>query len=311
MENIIQLSIENIKSLTGRDAFSDIDLAFADFISKLAGEKNEYLFLAAAIASYKVQRNHVCADLRNLAGRKFPTYSSGAELKKDFQPRYLEIPSVDKWQEELSRFPEIISNGEKLTPLVLDSKDRLFLHKYWNYEVKLSGIIQNFIETQPQPVQEKIGRISERFNIRDKSFDWQLVALFTALRNNFTIITGGPGTGKTTIIVSILAHILQEDNKKKIAICAPTGKAAARVKESLNDEIPHLNCSKPVRNKLKKLDSSTIHRLLGPHYQSPFFDYDNKNKLPHDVIVVDGGSTLDDKINAGHSHRCKSNFTGR
>ncbi|HMA61114.1 MAG TPA: exodeoxyribonuclease V subunit alpha [bacterium] len=293
MENTIQLSIENIKSLTGRDAFSDIDLAFADFISKLAGQKNEYLFLAAALASYKVQRNHVCADLRNLAGRKFPSYSSGAELKKDFQPRYLEIPTVDKWREELSRFPEIVSHGEKLTPLVLDSKERLFLHKYWNYEAKLSRIIHTFIETDPKPVQESIGQISERFNTRDKSFDWQLVAMFAALRNNFTIITGGPGTGKTTIIVSILAHVLQEDSKKKIALCAPTGKAAARVKESLNDEIPHLNCSKNIRKKLQKLESSTIHRLLGTHYQSPFFEHDNKNKLIHDVIVVDESSMVD------------------
>jgi exodeoxyribonuclease V alpha subunit len=293
METKLDFTIDNLKALKSKDGFADIDLAFAEFITGLAEGGNKYLFLAAAMASYKVRRNHVCADLQSLAESKFPQYSSGIELQKEFQPKFVQLPGLKIWKEEIKEYRDIIGNGEKLTPLVLDSQDRLFLHKYWNYEVKLSRIIQTFINTDSQSQIRDIESISDRFQTGKNRIDWQLVALFAALRNRFTIITGGPGTGKTTIIISILAKLLEHDPDQRIAICAPTGKAAARIKESLNQEISHLNCSRQIIEKLQKLNTSTIHRLLGPQYHSPFFKHDDKNKLPHDVVVVDESSMVD------------------
>lgn len=293
MEFKLDLTIDNIKKLISRDAFANIDLAFAEFIIGLAKTNNVYLFLAAAIASYKVRKNHVCADLDKLSGAKFPEYSSGVELQKDFKPRYIHLPEKEKWKSELDKFDDIVGKGRELSPLVLDASNRLFLYKYWNYEKILSSIIHAYVKKKPVVKFNQIDKISDRFKICEDKLDWQMVALFAALRNNFTIITGGPGTGKTTIIISILGLILEQDPDREIAICTPTGKAAARIKESFNEEIGHLNCSENVKEKLQNLDSSTIHRLLGPKYHSPFFKYNRENKLPHDVIIVDESSMID------------------
>jgi exodeoxyribonuclease V alpha subunit len=118
--------------------------------------------------------------------------------------------------------------------------------------------------------------------------DWQKVAVITALLGRLTIISGGPGTGKTTAVVNLLACLLEDNPQCRIALAAPTGKAAARITEALRQRSSHLPES--LRGKLPT-ESSTIHRLLGGLPGE--FRHHAANVLPIDVLIVDEASMLD------------------
>jgi exodeoxyribonuclease V alpha subunit len=122
--------------------------------------------------------------------------------------------------------------------------------------------------------------------------DWQKAAAITALLGGLTVITGGPGTGKTTTVARILALMLEQDSRMKIAVAAPTGKAAGRIKESIKREKESLNVSEEVREKIP-LSTSTIHRLLGPSVNSPNFRHNREYPLAADLVVVDEASMVD------------------
>ena len=124
--------------------------------------------------------------------------------------------------------------------------------------------------------------------------DWQKVAAATALTRNFSVISGGPGTGKTTTVSKLLAAICELANKDGIIIklAAPTGKAAARLSESISSSLASLNLAETTK-KLIPTEASTVHRLLGAIYNKADFRYNNKNKLHLDVLVVDEASMVD------------------
>ena len=109
------------------------------------------------------------------------------------------------------------------------------------------------------------------------------MAVFAALRQNLTVISGGPGTGKTTVATAISAGLLEENPDVKISLCAPTGKAQARLQESILSQIPNLNCSDKSKEKLQNLSISTIHRLLGSRLGNPHFRYNHNHKLVLDA----------------------------
>ena len=114
-----------------------------------------------------------------------------------------------------------------------------------------------------------------------------------AVQQNFSIITGGPGTGKTTTVVKILA-VLQElaQEPLHIALAAPTGKAAMRLQESIGFNKTKLNCSEEIKARLPE-NVSTLHRLLGAKLASPYFRHHADNPLIYDVVVVDEASMVD------------------
>ena len=124
--------------------------------------------------------------------------------------------------------------------------------------------------------------------------DWQKVAAFTSVMKRFCVISGGPGTGKTFTVAKILALLLEQPGAEKIriALAAPTGKAAARLQEAIKNSKEKLNC----REEIKKLipeEASTIHRLLGSVPDSPYFRHNAENPLSAEVVVVDEASMVD------------------
>ncbi|MBE0436205.1 MAG: exodeoxyribonuclease V subunit alpha, partial [Methylomicrobium sp.] len=123
--------------------------------------------------------------------------------------------------------------------------------------------------------------------------DWQREAAKTALNRTFCIITGGPGTGKTTTIVKILA-LLQELAERPlfIALAAPTGKAAMRLQESIGNSKSALPCSEAIKQSLPE-SVTTLHRLLGSRPPSPYFRHNAEKPLPFDLVVVDEASMVD------------------
>lgn len=182
--------------------------------------------------------------------------------------------------------------GPGATPLRIFRK-HLYLHRFFEYERSLAEKIgQLAAEATSFAKDEELldtlfGRVVEG------ETDWQRVAAERALGQNFLIISGGPGTGKTTTVVKILALLQSASERKlRIALTAPTGKAAMRLQESINTSIHNLPLSSVVAETIPTR-AFTLHRLLGVKRFSPFFRHNGENPLSYDVVVVDEASMVD------------------
>lgn len=269
--------------------FSSIDLHFGNFIASFNEEGKEDLFLAAALLSRNLRDGHVCLDLRTLAGNVIAYKSEDVE-------EMIQCPQLDSWLNTLNKSPCTGNPGE-FKPLILDEKDCLYLQRYWQYEKDIAEFIlsraavNNELNIDGLPLREKL---DDYFN-KDKkeNISWQRVAAAAALLKNFLIISGRPGTGKTTTITRIMAFLLEMTGANmRIALAAPTGKAAARLQESVKKTKEKINCPDSIKEKIPET-ASTIHRLLGSISGSPYFRFNKKNKLPFDLVIVDEASMID------------------
>lgn len=191
-------------------------------------------------------------------------------------------------EEDLSEF---VSDGAKYTPIV-ESEGNLYLQRYFKYETTIIEKIKSFLEAAVNAeISADTKKLFKELFPGNETTDWQAVAAAAALTQQFTIITGGPGTGKTRTVAFILALLFSENPELKVALAAPTGKAAARMAESIknsSDKLPQT-----VQEKFKGLSPSTIHRLLGSIRNSIYFKHNSENPLPHDVIIIDESSMID------------------
>jgi exodeoxyribonuclease V alpha subunit len=179
-------------------------------------------------------------------------------------------------------------------PLHLDEFGHLYLRRYWDYEQRLIAKLRE-MQMQNSPVLHLENLLDAFFDkFTDGKENWQRTAAKYAVNQNVTIITGGPGTGKTTTVVKILALLQQIHEQKplQIALAAPTGKAAMRLQDSITKSKNALQCEQKIKDKLPEM-VTTIHRLLGAKPPSPYFRYNEKNLLPYDLIVIDEASMID------------------
>jgi len=146
----------------------------------------------------------------------------------------------------------------------------------------------------PAQLEQQITAMVSGFRLEKE----QLQAVGMALCSNFSIITGGPGTGKTTIISVIIAMLLQQQPELEIMLCAPTGKAQARMQESIIAELGNLQISPELRAKMSSLQCATIHRLLGVRPNSNSTRYDQNHPLHCDVLIVDEASMIKQELMA-------------
>ena len=216
-------------------------------------------------------------------------------------------------------------------PMILDDQDRLYLHRYFDYERRLAQRLMRASLSKPVAVdmatREQLGALFQTQlapapqqappqalpqtprpssgqvdwladSLADETPpeigatqgppDWQRVATALALRQRLTVISGGPGTGKTTTVVNLLACLIAQNPDCRIALAAPTGKAAARMTEAIRSRSAHL--PQAIRDRLPA-DSFTIHRLLGVRPDG--FIHHAGNRLAIDALVVDEASMLD------------------
>ena len=268
------------------EVLTPIDRHFAGLMARLSGDSPE-VKLAAALVSHYRRLGNICVDLDEY-GRKPPPAEIAAELG------FAAWPGSSSLLKGLRNSPVVGRPGD-FKPLVLDEEGRLYLHRYWKYESELAKSIVRLAKGAAPAVDKEglkkgLARLFPQTSTAD--IDWQLVAAFAAMCSRLCIISGGPGTGKTRTVVVLLALLLEQHPAMRIALAAPTGKAAARLQEAVKNAKAALPCTQAVKDRLPA-EASTIHRLLISIPDSAFFRHDADNPLPFDTVVVDEASMVD------------------
>lgn len=256
-----------------------IDQHFAALMNRLAKVPSPELELAAKLVSNFRARGDVCVPLRDVTATEAGKMGS------------TEIPALKNWVKKL-RSSGVVGDPGEFAPLILDHSDRLYFQRYWKYEDELGRNLQARLgDKWPLDFDpgDLVQGIAELF---PGPSDLQKVAAFVAATSRLCVISGAPGTGKTRTIVLICALLIRLAAKRELtfALAAPTGKAAARLKET----IAQTGVSLRLPGDLKlPADASTIQRLLGARGDSPHFRHNAKSPLTADVVIVDEASMID------------------
>ncbi len=275
-----------IGQLQGQGLLNDLDVYFAELLLQKSDQPSELLALAAAVTSRATNEGHVCFDLNEMADRPL-TGLDGQVIAS--------VPSLNDWSARLRQSGVIGTPGEH-QPLILNASGRLYLHRYWKYEHRLGFLLDERAGRQAPDVDEAVLRtgLKQLFPNTGDEIDWQKQAAATAVLRRLSVISGGPGTGKTTTVMRLLALLRQQPGGAalRIALAAPTGKAAARLQEAIQQSRgshqlpPSLMDSLPAQ-------ASTLHRLLGVRHGSTDFVHNRDNPLALDVLVLDEASMVD------------------
>ena len=191
----------------------------------------------------------------------------------------------------------VVGEPGDFRPLVLDQANRLYLCRYWKYEQQVAKLLKQLAASDLQDFDATALRegLSRLFPPQEPDeLDWQRLAAVTAVLRRFSLITGGPGTGKTSTVLRILALLLSQPGHERlrIALAAPTGKAAARLKEAVKQSKETLAIAPEVLARIPE-EAFTLHRLLGFIPASGAFRHNRANPLPFEMIVVDEASMVD------------------
>ncbi len=283
----------------------ELDLALAQFFVELDPAASPLLILGAALASHQLGKGHVCLDLE--ATLADPDFALSLPLEGEDAKQITLLPSqvlagltLEDWLVSCAG-SDLLQNREgAVAPLVLEGSC-LYLRRYWDYERRVAARITERLRAVSDIPADLAQRLDTLFPEPlmvdgERLADWQKLACALAVRSAFTMITGGPGTGKTTTVVRLLA-LLQEATMAagaplRLSLAAPTGKAAARLTESISGQVASLPVAEAVRQQIPS-NVTTLHRLLGSRPDSRHFRHDVGNPLPLDVLVVDEASMID------------------
>ncbi|GAB2871969.1 exodeoxyribonuclease V subunit alpha [Paraburkholderia jirisanensis] len=320
-----QAAVQLLARWVERGWLRDVDAAFAGFLAREANDATGLLILAAALASHQLGRGHACLDLNaTLSNPSFvlslPPDGHAARDDNDdtsdtplLPANVLEGVTLARWLKALEH-SALVSDGAGETPLVL-SGTRVYLRRYWRYEQNVCSAIreriagddaaQRQLQLDPTALRSTLDALFPRQKgAAAGRTDWQKIACALAAKSAFSIVTGGPGTGKTTTVVKLLALLqaqalaAEHDARPlRIRLAAPTGKAAARLNESIAgavarlplDAFPH---GEAIRDAIPVM-VTTLHRLLGTVPNSRRFRHHAGNPLSLDVLVIDEASMVD------------------
>lgn len=271
-----------LAELNHPDGLSAADVHVARRLAALGDCEDERVLVAAALAVRAVRQGSVCLDLGS------PRVS---ELLGDV------AWDVEGWRAALLASPLVRdTESDAVTPLVLD-EHRLYLDRYWAEEGQVVRDLRGRGASAP-PLHEQLEDALGRYfppasDGQVDGYSDQRAAAEAACRGWTTVVTGGPGTGKTTTIARLLGVMLDREPGLRIALAAPTGRAAARMGEAIAhatslDDFPEGE----VKQRVAALSASTLHRLLGWLPGRRTFRHDRANRLPYDVVVVDETSMV-------------------
>ncbi|MCG6541170.1 exodeoxyribonuclease V subunit alpha [Pseudomonas sp. KSR10] len=266
--------------------FADLPLgplerAFVASLQRLEPQTPDEVLVAAALCCEALANGDVCLLLERLAG------------KRPWPDQDLILPPLSTWQAQLEASSLIGAPGD-YAPLTL-AGNRLYLSRYQAYEQQLAEQLLARAADAPAVDERQLSdSLARLFAFNQQSPDWQRLAAAQAVRRRLAVISGGPGTGKTTTVVRLLAALLEQPDGERLAIglAAPTGKAAARMAEAIRNAKADLPVSDVVKEALPD-EARTLHRLLGSRGDSPKVRHDAANPLALDVLVVDEASMVD------------------
>ncbi|MGB0866787.1 MAG: exodeoxyribonuclease V subunit alpha [Granulosicoccaceae bacterium] len=259
-----------------------IDLQLAQFAVAMDGEgAAAEVMVVTALASMAVAVGDVYVELQDCL---------------NWAERHSELVcanSLPRWREVLQDSAAFNALGEtEAALLILDRSDRVYLSRYYRQEQNVAQRLHGVAGEEPADtdLREVLDLL---FAPDNEQPDWQRVAAAIALRQRFVVISGGPGTGKTRTVARLLCllqHLSSEPLNMKLA--APTGKAAARLSQSIQREIPALQKLLPEAAEHVPVEASTLHRLLG-YRADGHYRHGADNPLALDLLLVDEASMLD------------------
>lgn len=257
----------------------------------LAGNDDARLALLIAKLSAEAGDGHVCLPLASV--NKATLFSGRHDDLADALWQRAGAPTLEDFLQSLSLSPAV-GDGEQATPLVLDG-DRLYLQRMWRDEGKVADFfLRRGAQSDGVDVKTLRQTLDGLFPDVSQEVNWQKVAAAVAATRCVSVISGGPGTGKTTTVARLLAALLMLDDSHslRIALAAPTGKAAARLTESLGAASRELPLTDAQRGRIPS-EASTLHRLLGIQFSGSRLRYHAQNPLHFDVVIVDEASMVD------------------
>ncbi len=251
---------------------------------------DDLVILAAAIAARAPRSGHVCVELDDVGRIVVDRGDTGIEL--------LRWPDAGPWVEALRR-SSLVADAENaalapLRPLVWD-RDRLYLQRLWSDEVQVADDLWSRADHAVALDPATSDALAAVFGT-DPDQDRQHLAGRRALEGRLAVVVGGPGTGKTRTVARLLAAALVGEPDLQLALCAPTGKAAARMTDAVQSAVRQLGdegtVGPSVLDALGQVEASTVHRLLGRR-RGGGVRHDRRSPLPHDLVVVDETSMVD------------------
>jgi len=300
-----------VERLTEAGELRRLSGAFARFVATLGAETPAAL-LAALVLSELEGRGHSCLLLSDLAEAPASLLGWAEEDWKALAKTAKPLPkSVKGWIAQLAGCEPVWQVGslDYGQPLVLDAahdNPRLYLRRYWRDETLVARTIRARAEER-HPVDARLVRtwldvlfVSPRARTETDRPDWQKLACAIALRGSVAIITGGPGTGKTYTVARLLALLFAtapDAARQRVALAAPTGKAAARLKQSIDKALGELaervGEALPLRELTTRMGAArTLHSLLGARPDTRIFAHNKGNPLDVDVLIVDEASMV-------------------
>lgn len=281
---------EQLREAVRERLLRPLDAHFAGFLRDLGDGADPAVETAACLASQQLGEGHICVDLADYAGRSLFADPAAGVMG-------LTAPDLDDWLAALRKSPVVQSPGG-LAPLVLDGT-RLYLRRYWCFEqrlaARLTGLAAGDAAVDEDLLRDGLNRL---FGAPPAETDWQRVAAAVAVLQPLAIISGGPGTGKTHTVSRVLALLAEQYSANgrlpRIRLAAPTGKAAARLTESIQANLPGADdvLAPEIIDAIPR-EAMTLHRLLRARPDRVQFGHDADNPLHLDVLLVDEASMVD------------------
>ena len=288
--------------LRGRGILSDIDVAFARFVGRNAGGDPALTLLAALVSNAASVHREIALPAEKIAARgslkRYLKTLSASEDAEPLSPGADDLPPdlgfvdrMDDWPPGPEAFPHLFRECHpdaleafQATPLVL-ANGLYYLGRAFQNEL----FLRDYLASRASETVRPAGTIPFEEITRLQLGDEQKAAVAAAAGSRFLVISGGPGTGKTTIVSVILAR--RSEKPSDIILCAPTGKAQMRMKQALDQQLENL-CDEERREEIRQIQSSTIHRLLSWDQKAGTFRHDRKNPLRYKLFIVDECSMI-------------------
>ncbi len=304
IEANIELLWSELTRLSETGELRRLSCAFARFIASL-GPTPPSLVLASSVLSELEGQGHSCLLLADLAAGPAALLGWEDEQWKMLARAAGPLPkTAQAWAQQLAACGQVWEVGafDYDQPLVLDG-DRLYLRRYWRDETLVARAVrERATKLREVDVRDVRGWLDVLFSTQagNEGPDWQKLACAIALRGSVAIITGGPGTGKTYTVARLLALLFAtapEAGSQRIALAAPTGKAAARLKQSIDKALGELadkvGSQLPLRDLTQRMGAArTLHSLLGARPDTRAFAHHRGNPLDVDVLIVDEASMV-------------------